>query len=222
MNSMKHTGLIAIVIGVVIITAGFIPLTKTVISEETKLKEEIEYTTETKTREEPYTEEVTATESKEEILLKESITAQKGSTAGKEFDLKEGDVIIFKAHSDDDMIISFIGKKEFYISMRMGKDIEEEFTIQEDGMHTLLYSPLSVTEDIVIDFDITRVYTETTVETVEKTKTVEYTEQVPHTKEVPYTEEVSTKEEYTLDYLRYAGVLVVIIGVVLLIWESRK
>ncbi|MGD2247166.1 MAG: hypothetical protein PVF58_02085 [Candidatus Methanofastidiosia archaeon] len=219
---MKYTGLIAVVIGVVLIAAGFIPLTKTVISEETKIKEEIEYTTETKTREEAYTEEVTTTESKEEILLKESIIAQKGSTAGKEFDLKEGDTIIFKAHSDDDMIISFIGKTEYYISMQMGKDIEEEFTIQEDGRHTLLYSPLSVNKDIVIDFDITRVYTEIKVETVEKTKPVEYTEEVPHTKEVPYTEEVSTEKVYTLDYVRYAGVLVVIIGVVLLVWESRK
>ena len=221
MDPMKYKGIIAVALGLVIITAGFIPLTRTVVSEETKTKEITEYREETKTREEPYTEEVTESETKEEILLKESITVKKGSTSGRDFELTAGDTIIFKAHSEDDMIISFIGKKEFYISMQTSKDIEKEFTIKEDGGHTLLYSPLSVTKDIVIDFDIVRVYTETVVKTVEKTRTVEYTEQVPYTSEVPYTEDVSATETYTLEYLIYVGVVVVIIGLVLLFWEFR-
>ena len=218
---MKRT-IVVIVLGLVILAAGFIPLTRTVVITEEKTKEVTEYREETKTREEPYTEEVEKSETKEEVLLRKSITAGKGSTAGMDFDLTKGDQIIFKAHSDDDMIISFLGQKEFYISMEMGKDIEEEFTIKEDGGHTLLYSPLSVTKDIVIDFDIVRVHTVITVEKVEKTKTVEYTESVAYTEEVPYTEDVTKQETYTLNYLRYAGIGLVIIGLGIFIWESKK
>ncbi len=106
--------------------------------------------------------------------------------------------------------------------MEISKDIEREFIIKEDGGHSLLYSPLSVTKDIVIDFDIVRVYTATTVEEVEKTKTVEYTEKVPYAVEVPSTEEVTKEEKYTLNYLKYLGAALVIIGLGLVVYKSKS
>lgn len=232
--NLTKVSIVIIIGGLIILAAGFIPLTRTVIVTEEKTKEIIEYREETKTKketktkEEPYTEEITESETREEVLLKESIPVAKGSTSGTTFELTAGDVIIFKAHSDDDMIISFIGGKEFYISMEIGKHIEKEFTIKEDGEHTLLYSPVSVTKDIVIDFDITRVHTVTVVKKVEKTRTVEYTEdvesteKVPYTVEVPYTEEIPQEEKYTLKPLRYIGIGVVLIGLVLFYGESKK
>lgn len=218
----RKIGLAVVIVGLIVLAAGFIPLTREVVVTEEKAKEVTEYREEKKTREEPYTEEVEKTETKEEVLLRESITVRKASTFGEDFELTAGDKIIFKAHSDDDMIISFFGKKEFYLSMEISKDIEREFIIKEDGGHTLLYSPLSVTEDIVIDFDILRVYTATTTEEVEKTKTVEYTEKVPYTVKVPYTEEVTKEEEYTLDYLKYLGAALVITGLVLVVYKSKE
>lgn len=215
-------GTAVVIVGLIILAVGFIPLTRAVTVTEEKIKEVTEYREETKTREEPYTEEIETSETKEEVLLRESISVMKGSTAGKDFELTSGDVIIFKVHSDDDMIISFFGPGAFYLSMEVSKDIEREFTIKEDGSHSLLYSPLSVTEDIIIDFDIVRSYTATVTETVEKTKTVEYTEKVPYTVEVPYTEEVTKEEKYSLDPLKYLGVGMVIVGLVLLVGGLRK
>lgn len=222
---MKRTkGYIALImVGVIILAAGFIPLTRETIVTEEKIKEEIEYREETKTREEVYTEEeIVGTELKEEVLLRESVPVVRSSTMGKTFELTAGDIVRIKAHSDDTMMLSFTGQGDIYMSLEMGTDIEKEFTIEKDGEHTLLYSPASVTKDIVIDFDIVRVYSAPVVEEVEKTRTVEYTEDVPYTKEVPYTEQVTKEEKYTVGYLKYAGIGVIIAGVALFIWESQK
>lgn len=218
-----HLALVVVIVGLLVVTAGFIPLTKTVVVTEQKTKEVIIYREETKTKVEMYTEEqVIGTESKQEVLLKESIPVVRGSTSGKTFSLTAGDIIIFKAHSTDTMMISFTGQGEIYMSIEMGTDIEKEFTIKKDGEHTMLYSPASVTTDIVIDFDIIRIYEAPITEEVEKTREVEYTERVPYTEEVPYTEKTAKEEKYTLDLLKYLGAGIAIVGLVLYIWGKRS
>jgi hypothetical protein len=224
-NVMKRTHLytVVMILGVVVLAAGFIPLTRTVTATEEKITQVTEYREETKTREEPYTEEVIiGTEPREEVLLRESLPVVRGSTMGESFELTVGDVIIFKAHSDSNMMVSFSGQGEIYMTLEVGTDIEKELTIKKDGEHTLLYSSASVTTDIVIDFDIVRVYSASIVEKVEKTRTVEYTEKIPYTVDVPVTEKVAQEETYTLDYLRYLGIIVIIMGVGLSIWERQK
>lgn len=108
------------------------------------------------------------------------------------------------------------------MSLEMGTDIEKEFTIRKDGEHTMLYSSASVTTDIVINFDVTRIYEAPITEEVEKTRTVEYTEKVPYTEEVPYTEKTAKEEKYTLDLLRYLGAGIAIVGLVLYIWSKKS
>lgn len=167
----KKVSTVLVIGGLVILAAGFVPLTRTIPEEET--------------------------ESKKEVLLRGPISVAGGSTSGISFELAAGDVIIFKAYADDTMMISFIGQQEFYLSMEIGSTIEEEFIIKEDGEHTLLYSPVSVIKDIVIDFDIVRVYT---VDAVKK-------EESGHIKEV--------HQKYTLQPLKFIGVGVVVLGLVL-------
>lgn len=222
---MKRTkvGITLMVAGLIMLAAGFIPLTRKIVVTEEKVMETTEYTEEVRTREEPYTEEVLiGTEPQEEILLRDAIPVVRASTLGKTFELKEGDKILFKAHSDDTMLISFTGKGEIYMSLEKGTDIEKEFIIEEDGEHSLLYSSGSVADDIVISFDIVRVYLSPITETVEKTRTVEYTEQVPYTELVPYTERTAKDEKYSVSYLRYIGAIAAGAGLVLYVRESTK
>lgn len=219
---MKNALRVIIISGLVILAAGFVPLTRTAIVTEEKISEVTEYKEEVRTREEPYTEEtITGTETREEPLFQKSVFATRGSTAGETFQLKAGDIIKFKAHADGEMMISFTGEGEIYMSLVIGTDIEKEFTIRKDGQHTLLYSSASVTEDITINFDIVRVYTVPIVEKVEKTRTVEYTEKVPYTVKVPVTEETAREEKYTLNFLRYAGTGVITFGLFLLLFERK-
>ena len=222
MNRTKWS-LIIIILGVILLIAGFIPFTRTEIVTEEKIVEETEYRKEVKTTEEVYTEEqVVGEEEKEEVLWKDSIPVARASTMGKEFELREGDIIVFKAYSDDDMMISFTGQSYVYMSIEIGKEIEKEFTIKADGVHTLLYSPASVTADIVIDFDIVRKYVQPIVEPVEKTRTVEYTEKVPYTVKVPMTEQTAREEYYTLNGFRYAGIGIMVIGAVLVLQGKKS
>lgn len=222
---MKRTkaGTILIVLGFLLIAAGVVPLTRRVIVTEEKVIETVEYREETKTRQETYYEEtVVGTESKEDVLLEDTVTALPGGTPGSLFDLEEGDIITLEAHADNEIMLTFSGQGEIYISSEIGTDIEREFVIKKGGQHTLLYSSRSVTESAVIDFYLVRMYEEDIVEEVEKTRTVEYTEQVPYTVEVPIIEKTAQKEQYTLDYLRYAGIGVVVIGVVVYLLQRPK
>jgi hypothetical protein len=57
------------------------------------------------------------------------------------------------------MIISFYGEEDFFISVEITRRIERTFIIRKDGICSLLYSPLSVPNDIMIDFDIVKVGT---------------------------------------------------------------
>lgn len=221
---MNRMSVAIVIVGLVMLGAGFIPLTRTVTVTEEKVKEVIEYreeTTyreETKTKEEPYTEEVTEDEIKEEVLLRESIDVKKSSTHTERFELTAGEVIIFNVHSEGEMLISFKGVAIAYISI--GKDFEAEVPIEVSGEYTLTYSTM---EDATIDFDIVKTYTVSVVKTVEKTRTVTctenvpYTEEIPYTVEVPYTEDVSKKETYTLDYLKYVGIGITAVGLALFI-----
>ncbi|MBU7015942.1 MAG: hypothetical protein HXS44_00420 [Theionarchaea archaeon] len=222
---MKRTHLYTamIILGIVVLAGGFIPLTRTVTATEERITQVTEYREETRTKEEPYIEEVViGTEPREEVLLRDSIPVVRGSTLGKSFELTAGDVIIFEAHSDSDMMVSFSGQGEIYMTLEVGTDIEKEITIKKDGEHTLLYSSASVTTDIVIDFDIVRVYNAPIVEEVEKTRTTEYTEKIPYTVDVPVIEKVAQEETYTLGYFRYLGITVIIMGGGLFIWERQK
>lgn len=215
----KKAGTVIMVIGLLILAAGFIPLTKTVVVTEEKTRTITEYREETKTKEEPYIEEkVTGTEKKEEVLLRESILVIRTSILGKTFTLTAGDIIRFKAHADGDMMISFTGQGEIYMSGELGTDIEKEFTIKKDGEHTLLYSA-PVAKDITINFDIVRVYNAPVVEKVEKTRIVEYKEKVPYTVEEPYTEQRAREEKYNVWYLQYCGIGVAVAG--LLLWGFK-
>lgn len=216
----KKAGTVIMVIGLLILAAGFIPLTKTVVVTEEKTRTITEYREETKTKEEPYIEEkVTGTEKKEEVLLRESILVIRTSILGKTFTLTAGDIIRFKAHADGDMMISFTGQGEIYMSGELGTDIEKEFTIKKDGEHTLLYSA-PVAKDITINFDIVRVYNAPVVEKVEKTRIVEYKEKVPYTVEEPYTEQRAREEKYNVWYLQYCGIGVAVAG--LLFWGFKS
>lgn len=222
---MKRTklGTVLIVLGFLLLAAGFVPLTRRVIITEEKIMETVEYKEETKTREETYYEEtVVGTESKEEVLLEETITVMPGGTPGTTFELTEGDIIKLEAHADSEIMLTFSGQGEVYLGSEIGTDIEKEFTIKKGGEHTLLYSSRSVTEAAVVDFYLVRVYEEDIVEEVEKTMTVEYTEQVPYTVEVPITEKTAQKEQYTLDYLKYAGIVVVVVGVAVYLSQKPK
>jgi hypothetical protein len=222
---MKRTTLAAliIVLGLLIAAAGVIPLSRRVIVTEEKVMQVTEYREETKTKEETYYEEtVIGTEPKEEVLLHESVPVNRGSTLGSTFTLTAGDIVTIKAHSEGGtMMLSFTGQGEIYMGLEVGEDIDKEFTIKKDGEHSLLYSSADVTNDIVIDFDVTRKYEEPITKEEEKTRTVEYTENVPYTVDVPYTEQTAKKETYTLDYLRYTGIVVFVLGVALYI-TSRK
>jgi hypothetical protein len=222
---MKRTTLAAliIVLGLLIAAAGVIPLSRRVIVTEEKVMQVTEYREETKTKEETYYEEtVIGTEPKEEVLLHESVPVNRGSTLGSTFTLTAGDIVTIKAHSEGGtMMLSFTGQGEIYMGLEVGEDIDKEFTIKKDGEHSLLYSSADVTNDIVIDFDVTREYEEPITEEEEKTRTVEYTEKVPYTVDVPYTEQTARKETYTLDYLKYTGIVVVILGIALYI-AARK
>lgn len=220
---MKRTYIFATLIaGLILVAAGFIPLERKVIVTEEKMITITEYKEETKTREEPYTEEkIVGTENKEEVLLKESILVVRASTLGKSFDLRAGDILKITAHADDLMMLSFTGQGEMYMSLEVGKDIEKEFTIKKDGEHTLLYSSASVTKDITIDFEITRLYEVPIVEKVEKTRTVQYTEKIPYTTDVPMTEKTARKTIYTLDYLRYLGIGLLMVGAALYVMSKR-
>ena len=222
---MKRTtiGIALIVLGVLIVAAGFIPLMRREIVTEEKTKKVTEYREETKTREETYTEEqIIGFETKDEILFKESVPVTRGSTLGKTFELTEGDIIKIKACADSDMMLSFTGQGEIYMSLEIGTDIEKEFTIKKSGEHNLLYSSALVIQDVVIDFDIVRVYNEPITEEVEKTRTVEYTEKIPYTVDVPYTEKTAKEVEYTLDYPKYLGAGVVVAGLAVYVWGFRK
>ena len=222
---MKRTkvGTTLIVLGFLLVAAGVIPLTRRVIVTQEKVIETVEYKEETKTRQETYYEEtVVGTESKKEVLLEDTVTASPGGTPGSLFDLTEGDIITLEAHADNEIMVTFSGQGEIYISSEIGTDIEKEFVIKKGGQHTLLYSSRSVVESAVIDFYVVRMYEEDIVEQVEKTRTVEYIEQVPYTVEVPITEKTAQKEQYTLDYLRYAGIGVIIIGVVVYLQRPKS
>ncbi len=222
---MKRTklGTILIAMGLLLLAAGFVPLTKRVIVTEEKVIETVEYKEETKTREEPYYEEtVVGTESKEEVLLEDTITVMPGGTPGTIFELTERDIIKLEAHADNEIMLTFSGQGEVYIGSEIGTDIEKEFTIKKGGEHTLLYSSRSLTDAAVVDFYLVRFYEEDIVEKVEKTRTVEYTEQVPYTVEVPIIEKTAKKEQYTLDYLKYAGIGVVVVGVVVYLSQRPK
>lgn len=211
----RKVALCLLVAGALMLVVGFVPLTGPEIVTEQKVKEVVQYREETKTREEPYTEEtVVGTETREDVLLNESVFVMRASTLGRTFDLTAGDVIRIKAHADGLMMLSFSGQGDMYMTLETGKDIEKEITIRKDGEHTLLFSPAAVTEDITIDFDIVRVHEVPLVEKVEKTRTVEYVEKVPYTEEVPYTEQTVRKGGITT-YLRYAGVVVMGVGVVM-------
>jgi hypothetical protein len=215
--------LLIIVIGVLIAIAGFIPFTQTTIVTTETVMEKTEYREEVKTREEVYTEEkIVGEEEREEPLWKETITAHKASTAGREFELKRGDTILFAAHSENDIMISFTGQGHVYMSMEVGTDIEKEFSIKADGTHTLLYSPASVKEDAVIAFHIVRITLEPITESVEKTRTVEYTERIPYTVEVPITEQIPREDRYTITPLRYCGMGIIIIGGILFVWRTQS
>jgi hypothetical protein len=221
---MKHMkiGMIVIILGLVVVLAGFIPLTRRAIVIEEKIMEETEYRKETKTKEESYTEEViTGTESREEILLRESIPVMRGSTSGKRFELTAGDIIKFRAHSDEEMMISFTGQGEIYMSLEIGTDIEREFTVKKDGEYSLLYSSASVLKDIVIDFDIFRIYEEPVTELIEKIRTVEYMETVPYTVQVPYVEKTATEEQYTVTYFKYGGIGLLLVGAIICILSKK-
>ncbi|MBU7031067.1 MAG: hypothetical protein HXS53_00925 [Theionarchaea archaeon] len=223
MNRTRWSQIIVVVLGVILLIAGFIPFTKTVVITEEKSVEETEYREELKAREEVYTEEeVVGEEEKEEVLWKDSIPVTRASTMGKEFELKKGDIIVFKAHSDDDMMISFTGQGYVYMSIEIGERIEKEFTIMADGAHTLLYSSASVTTDIVIDFTIMRKFIQPIVEAVEKTRVVEYTERVPYTVEVPIVEQSAREEPYTIEGFRYAGMGILVIGIFLLLQKKKS
>lgn len=54
----RKIGLAVVIVGLIVLTAGFIPLTREVVVTEEKVKEVTEYREEKKTREEPYTEEI--------------------------------------------------------------------------------------------------------------------------------------------------------------------
>jgi hypothetical protein len=45
---------------------------------------------------------------------------------------------------------------------------------------------------------------------------------VPYTVDVPYTEQTARKETYTLDYLKYTGIVVVILGIALYIAAGKS
>lgn len=221
--NLNRKSVFLIILGMILVIAGFIPFTRTDIVTGETLMEKTEYTEEVKTKEEVYTEEqVVGEEEKTETIWKESVTATRASTKGKEFELKKGDTIYLTAHADDTVMISFSGQGYVYLSMEMGTDIEKEYTIQADGTHTLLYSPASVTSDTTIDFEIVRTYVQPIVESVEKTRTVEYTEKVPHTVHVPVTEQTARYEQYTLSYLRYLGVAIMALGGVWIIREIKS
>ena len=232
---MKHVSVVVVIAGLIILVVGFIPLTRTITVTEEKVKEAVEYREETKyreetrTREEPYTEEITEDETREEVILRESIEARKSSTYKKKFELTAGDVIIFKFNSEDDIIVSFVGPAAFmgpaigYIAT--GKSYEEKIIIEQGGEYTLTYS---ANDDTIIDFDIYKTYTVSVVKKVEKTKTVTYTEKVPYAEKVPYivnvpyTEETTEEEEYTLEYLKYAGGCLIVVGLALLIIARKQ
>ncbi|MGD2247187.1 MAG: hypothetical protein PVF58_02190 [Candidatus Methanofastidiosia archaeon] len=212
-----------VVIGILILAAGFVPLTRKVIVTEEKTIQQIEYKEETKTKQETYIEEnIIDTETKQEILLEESISVRGGANLGNIFDLNQGDTIVLHATSEDKMLLTFSGRGILYIANEVGTDFEREFTIEKTGEHNLLYSSASVLTDIVIDFYIVRVYEEPIVEEVEKTRTVEYTEKVPYTVDVPIIEKTAKKETYTLDYLRYLGIVCIAVGVVVYGMVSRS
>ncbi|MBU6996617.1 MAG: hypothetical protein HXS41_06470 [Theionarchaea archaeon] len=222
---MKRTALatLIIVVGLLVAVAGIIPLSRRVIVTEEKIMQVTEYREENRTKEEIYYEEtVIGTESREEILLHESIPVTRGSTLGSTFTLTAGDIVTVKAHSEGgNMMLSFTGQGEIYMGLEVGEDIDQEFTIKKDGEHSLLYSSADVTKDIVIDFDVIRKYEESITEEEERTRTVEYTEKVPYLVDVPYTEQTAGKETYTLDYLRYTGIVIVVLGTALYM-ASRK
>ena len=230
--SMKRVSVAVVIAGLIIVLVGFIPLTRTVTVTEEKVKEVVEYREETKyreetrTKEEPYTEEITVDETKEEVIFRESVKVRKSKTYNKEFELATGDVIIFKFNSEDDVFVTFMGPGVVYITS--GKNYEEKITVREGGVFTLTYSAPS---DTTCDFDIYKTYTVSVVKTVEKTRTVTYTEEVPYTENVPYTvsvpytEETTKEETYTLDYLKYAGSGLIIVGLALYIltrMQKRK
>lgn len=216
---MKRTTLamVVIVLGLLVVVAGIIPLNRRVIVTEEKIMQVTEHREESRTKEETYTEEtVIRTETKKETLLQEEISVTPGSTLGSTFTLVAGDIITLKAHSEGgSMMLSFTGQGEVYMGLDVGEDIEQEFTIRKDGEHSLLYSSADVSKDIVIDFVVIRIYEEPITEKEEKTRTVEYTETVPYTVDVPYTEQTAKKESYTLDHLKYVGIVVIILGVAL-------
>jgi hypothetical protein len=214
---MNYTAVakILVVIGVIILAAGFVPLTRKVIVTEEKTIQQIEYKEETKTEQETYIEEnIIDTETKQEVLLEESISVIGGANLGNTFELTEGDIIALHASSEDKMLLTFSGQGILYIANEVGTNFEREFTIEKTGEHNLLYSSASVAVDIVIDFYVVRVYENPIVEEVEKTRTVEYTEKVPYTVDVPIIERTAKKETYTLGYLRYIGIACIAAGIV--------
>jgi hypothetical protein len=207
-------------IGVILLFAGFIPFTRKAVHTTETMMETTEYREEVRTREEVYTEEkIVGEEEKEEVLWEETITVMKASTMGKEFELNKGDTILFSAHSESDIMISFTGQGHIYMSMDVGRDVEKECVIQADGTHTLLYSSASVREDAIITFKIVRISLQPITESVEKTRTVEYTERVPYTVEVPITEQTLSEVRSTFGELRYCGLGIMVIGGILFIRE---
>lgn len=222
---MKHTTVAKalVVVGIIILAAGFVPLTRKVIVTEEKIIQQVKYREETKTREETYIEEkVISTETTQDVLLEDSISVRGGANLGNTFDLDQGDTIILQASSDDRMLLTFSGQGILYIANEVGTDFDKEFTIEKTGEHNLLYSSASVVVDIVVDFYVVRVYEDPIVEEIEKTRTVEYTEEVPYTVDVPIIEKTAKKETYTLNYLRYIGIACIAAGIAVWFVQSKS
>jgi hypothetical protein len=229
----KEWGIAIFVVGILLAGAEFYPLRREVrieekgVREETWWREETELKEVTKTREEEYTEEIKKEEFGEEVLLRKSISVPKSSTSGMHFDLRKGDKIIFRANALSDMIISFYGEEDFFISIEITRSIERTFIIRKDGIYSLLYSPLSIINDIVINFDIVKVGTIIKTEKVQKTRIIEYTEKEPYTTKIPYTTNVpytiitEKKEKYNIEALRYVGLFLVLAGA-FIFWKDRK
>jgi uncharacterized protein YjeT (DUF2065 family) len=231
----KEWGIVLVVVGILLMGAGFYPLRREVRFEEKGVREETWWREETglkevtKTREESYTEDISKNVFGKEILLKKSVTVPQSTHISISFNLKEGDKIIIKAQSTDNMFISFFGfgMKLIFVYMWTGKDYDREFKIDKDGEYTLTYSSFQGTKDIVINFDIVRMGIVVKVEKVQKSRMVEYTEQesyttkIPYTTNVPYTIITEKTEKYNIEALRYVGLFLILAGA-FIFWKNRK
>lgn len=92
--------------------------------------------------------------------------------------------------------------------------LNEEWVVPYDGICTFELFPGSSVE-VGFSYSIIR-YAQKTGKIYElRSKIVSYTENVPYTEKVPYIVTVEEQEEYTLDFLKYMGILLIVIGIVI-------